>query len=85
MKRHVRVFALLAALAFAVLPSTPVLAQPTPATPDRGGQAAPEPNPMNSPLEIVYNEPLDAKHRPIYDRLKNRRHVGRSCASSCRP
>src|SRR6266436_4665661 len=74
MKRHVQLLALLSALAWTVVPSTPVLAQPTPATPDRGrGQAAPEPNPMNSPLEIVYNEPLDPKHRPIYDRLKNRR------------
>jgi hypothetical protein len=74
MKRHVRLLALLAALAWAAVPPAPVLAQPIPATPDRGqGQAAPEPNPTNSPLEIVYNEPLDAKHRPIYDRLKKRR------------
>ena len=74
MKRHVRLLALLAALAWAAVPPAPVLAQPIPATPDRGqGQAAPEPNPTNSQLEIVYNEPLDAKHRPIYDRLKNRR------------
>jgi Putative metallopeptidase len=70
MTSSIRLPALFLTLAWLAMPVA-ALAQPAPAR--MPGQADPEPNPNNSPIEIVYNGALDPAHRPIYERLKRRR------------